>query len=630
MTRTRSLLAALLPLATLFAAAESLSVRLRLPWRELGALLFAEALALWLVAGLFAAVPAAWTLRFLERRRDPSEEPRRRQARAAGVLLGWMSGPVAAHAALDRYVGLGGNFVALDGFGPWEGVVGSFLASVLLGWIAYRLVLRFGGFAPAIVVVAASFLVGTLVRTDRVVPPAPAGALPSSSRPNLLLLVWDTTRSDRLTPYGYDRPTTPHLERLADESVLFERATSVSTFTFTSHLSMLTGVYPSTHGARLLSIRYDPRRARTLTEELRRAGYRTGAFVGTDVLAGRTGLRHGFECYSDRVDPMVCDTFAWSLVHDLQALAARAIPALGGNGSPHWFQDFQRPASGVLADALEWIQEDDPRPWFCFINLYDVHWPYLPEADGLALVSAYDGPLDGYLFRSNRWKSGTRITEADRLHVSELYDGELLELDEDVDAFLDALDLEDGSTAVLMTSDHGEAFGEAGRWKHEDILEPQVHVPMLLRPAEPTPTSRRVRERASGVDVAPTLLALAGLDPLEGTEGRSLLDPLAPDRAVFLEDRDHLDPADVRVALYEDHWKLVRLGLDPDAPFQLFDLSTDPLGVHDVASEHPRVLERMAERFLARRAERAEADRSVGAGDNRAAAGLEALGYAGK
>ena len=441
--------------------------------------------------------------------------------------------------------------------------------------------------------------------------------------------MWDTCRSDRLQPYGYDRETTPHLAEFAEESIVFENATSAATFTFSSHLSMLAGVYPSTHGARLLSTRYDPRRATTIAETLRQSGYRTGAFVGTDVLAGRTGLRYGFERYDDQVDPAVCDTYAWRLVHDLQALTARLVPALRGNGNPHWFQDFQRPAPEVLDNALRWIEAEDDRPWFCFVNLYDVHWPYLPQADGLALVNEYTGPLDGYLFRSDRWQPGTEITPRDARHVEELYEGELVELDQVVDRFLDALGLEDGSTAVVLTSDHGEAFGEQGQWKHEDVGEPQVRIPMIVRPAEPSPQGRRETAHVTNVDVGPTLLALAGIEPPEGTEGVDLLAGAPEERLVFVEDRDHLDPLDVRVAMYDGTWKLVRRGLGEEARFELFDLASDPGGENDLAAERPDVLARLRAQLEEIRLARDAADSEVGDLDKNALDGLKALGYTG-
>jgi arylsulfatase A-like enzyme len=210
---------------------------------------------------------------------------------------------------------------------------------------------------------------------------------------------------------------------------VFEDSLSASTFTFTSHLSMLTGVHPVTHGAHLLDMRFDPARARSIAEDLAAAGYRTGGFVGTDVLSGRTGIARGFEVWDDQVDPPVCDTLAWGFVHDLQALAAKSVAALRFDGRPHWIQDFQRPADEVLGRALAWIRRADPRPWFCFVNLYDVHWPYLPEGEGGRLVRPYDGPVDGFLFRSDRWRSGYRMRAEDEAHVRDLYDGEVFDLD---------------------------------------------------------------------------------------------------------------------------------------------------------------------------------------------------------
>ncbi|MEW6072617.1 MAG: sulfatase-like hydrolase/transferase, partial [Planctomycetota bacterium] len=459
-----------------------------------------------------------------------------------------------------------------------------------------------------------------------------AGSAPAEARPNLLLVVWDTTRADHLEPYGYDRGTTPHLARFAAEAVVFESVRSASCFTFSSHLSLLTGVHPSTHGGRLLSMRYDPRRAPAIADTLRRAGWRTGGFVGTDVLAGRTGLRHGFEVWDDRVDPPVCDTRAWKLVHDLQSVLARAIPALRNNGNPHWFQDFQRPASEVFAAARAWIGADDPRPWFCLVNVYDPHWPYVPVGPGRELlVRDYDGPLDGYLFRSDRWREGTAIGAADASHVADLYDAELHDLDLEMDAFLRDLCLEEGRTAVIVTSDHGEAFGEAGRWAHEDILEPQVRVPLLVRPAAPRPAGARVAAPASGVDVAPTLLALAGVPAPAEMEGLDLL-AAAPaiDRALLVEDRDRLDATDVRVALYRGPWKLVRAGLPGAATFALYDLAADPLGAEDVSARHPEILATLSAELAARRARADAAEARAPAERGGADDGLRALGYAGR
>ncbi len=636
-----ALLRVLPAIVVVLAAIESVSSRLRLPWRDIGAELFLQAALLWFVFGLLALVPAALTLRIVPKLRRLADDDARAPFARTACLSAWMVLPVAAHHALDEHVGMASDLSGLREVRAWLDVLIAVLAvatAVALVFYAQRFWRRS---LTALLLVAACG-VGAFLPLGPDAPGASSvrGSEPSvdtAERPNLLFIVWDTCRPDRLTPYGYDRGTTPHLAEFADSAIVFESAVSTATFTFTSHLTMLTGVYPSTHGARLLSTRFDPRRAQGIATPLRAAGYRTGAFVGTDVLSGRTGLRAGFDVYDDRVDPSVCDTFAWKLVHDLQAVGARFVPALRGNGRPHWFQTFQRPASQVLDAAQAWIEADDPRPWFCFVNLYDVHWPYVPTADGLALVEEYTGPLDGYLFRSDRWSPGYEMQPNDVRHVSELYDGELVELDQVVDRFFDTLDLERGGTAVLLTSDHGEAFGEAGHWSHEDPSEPEVRIPMILRLPEPAPTGRRVGARVSGVDVAPTLLELAGLplpvdDDSVVIEGRSLLGPTDPERLVFVEDRDHLDPRDVRIALYRGPWKLRRWGLGDEARYALYDLRVGEFEGGDVSAAHPDVF---AELKLALAERRDALDREEGVWDSTsvlagAADGLEALGYTGE
>ena len=395
-------------------------------------------------------------------------------------------------------------------------VVGGIVAAVVLGRIASRL--------PRLVVVA--FVLGLsaavgLQRPASTREPAPTHAATDGSieRPNLLLLVWDTTRAKSLSTYGYDRATTPVPRDLAERATVFEEARSVSSFTYTSHLSMLTGVYPSHHGGRLTRMTYDPDRTPSVARLLADAGYRTGAFVGTGVLRANTGMVEGFEVFDDRVDPAVCDTQAWKLVHDVQAVLAKVHPAFRGNGNPHWFETFQRPASQVLTNTREWIEADDPRPWFCMVNLYDVHWPYLPRGEGREkFVRPYDGPVDGYLFRSDDYhlpagtRKGALLSEVDDRHLTDLYDAEMYDLDREVAEFLQAVETSDPGreTALILTSDHGEAFGEDDAYGHHGVLEAQVRIPMLL--VHPGGEPGRAAGRVSGVDVATTLLSIAGVE----------------------------------------------------------------------------------------------------------------------
>lgn len=624
-------------LAIVLAAADAMLVRWAQPWRAAEVGLFFHAYFLWACFGLVALWPARLTLRFLDARSRPWPAPGY-DARPWIVLLGWMVLPVAVQATLDGHtalVGLGGLAHAR----PWLELGGALAGGLAFLALLGRFLANVPGVRTASVGVALAFGAGLSLPSRR----APAPEASNAPHPNLLVLVWDTCRADKLEPYGQTRRTSPHLAELAEQSLVFEDSLSVSTFTFTSHLSLLTGVHPSTHGAHLGNMRFDPARASSSASLLAAAGYRTGAFVGTDVLAGRTGIRTGFEVYDDQVDPGMCDTLAWRCVHALQALAAQFVPALRFNGRPHWIQDFQRPGDEVLARAAAWIRREDPRPWFCFVNLYDVHWPYVPEQGGKQLVRPYDGPVDGFLFRSDRWQPGYAMRAADRQHVDELYEGEVFDLDALVAGFLDGLALERGGTAVLVTSDHGEGLGEGDTWNHDDVREPQVRVPLILRLPEPSPRGARVRAPVSGIDVAPTLLTLAGIEPPAGMEGRSLLDMALqtdaaqpedtggePARERWVDDRDHVRAQDFRCVLYRDTFKLVRFGQGAGARYELYDLASDPAGFTDVQARHPELFARLVARMEERTADgdRGGSD-DVRANTGDSASALRALGYAG-
>lgn len=607
MTLVMMALLRLLPVVVLIAAAiDSSLVRFDRPHRGVDPDLFLQASLLWLVFGLLALVPA-WPTRAALRRWLSLEQGEKSWGVDVAALGSWLALPVLGHGILDRYTSIGQNISALKAPRPWLEVGALILGLVLVAWLIAPRLRAIPGKLAAVLGLLAALVVGLGVgpRAEESGSPriAPADA------PNLMLLVWDTTRSMALSPYGYDRETTPHLAELAKKSLVWEEARSVSCFTLTSHLSMLTGVYPSHHGARLTRMFFDPRKTPSLAHLLREHGYRTGGFVGTNVLRAGTGMMDGFEVYDDECDPLVVDTHAWKLVHDAQSVMAKLRPSFGGNGSPHWIEDFARPAPEVLERALDWIQEEDERPWFCLINLYDVHWPYLPNDESREKwVRPYEGTIDGYLFDSDSYQTpdgvlrGSRLTSDDKQHLRDLYDAEMWQLDRRVHQFLSALDLERSGTAVLVTSDHGEAFGEAGIYEHNDILEPQVRVPFMLVPARgegrTPPDPAYLSGKVSGIDVATTLAGLAGLEStaVEGMTGLDLLAGEVPEsRQLLVEDRDKKSQAYTHYAVYEDHWKLVRTGVGPTATHQLFDLRADSVGERDISGQQPAVAERLEE-----------------------------------
>jgi arylsulfatase A-like enzyme len=333
----------------------------------------------------------------------------------------------------------------------------------------------------------------------------------------------------------------------------------------------------------------DPERAQTIASRLQDAGYRTGAFRGhRRARRNARACARAFDVYDDLVDPPCAAPSAWRCVHALQSLLPSSCPCCASTGARTGSRTSSARATRC-SRAQAWIQADDPRPWFCFVNLYDAHWPYLPEGEGRArLVRPYDGPVDGFLFRSDAWQAGYQLQSADKQHVSDLYEGEIFDLDAEVARFLGHLELQRGGTAVLVTADHGEALGEAEAWNHDDVREPQTRVPLLLRLPQPNPRAERVRAPVSGVDVAPTLLALAGIEPPPGMEGANLLRPAGgTERERWVDDRDHLRPEEYRCALYRGAYKLVRFGSGPAARYELYDLGRRAGRAHGRAGRAP-------------------------------------------
>jgi len=307
---------------------------------------------------------------------------------------------------------------------------------------------------------------------------APAG------RPNILLVSIDTLRADHVHSYGYHRETTPALDRLASEGVRFETVTSSSSWTLPAHMSLLTGLDSLHHG--VVSDFSNPlaRDVPTLAEVLHQAGYATAAVVSAPYLSARWGYSRGFDQYND---------------YSVDSRSSQTWPVV--------LQQVQR-----ILDA--WSAAEPTRPLFLFVHLWDAHSDFEPPPPYDALFDPdYNGDLDAANFLGN----DTIVPDMparDLEHLIALYDGEIRYTDDGVAALLDrfrklgALD----ETIVSVTSDHGEEFFEHGRKGHRSTLyDESIQVPWILSYPGRLPAGRTVSTPVRLIDVAPTLLSLAGV-----------------------------------------------------------------------------------------------------------------------
>jgi len=396
--------------------------------------------------------------------------------------------------------------------------------------------------------------------------------------PNVLLVSIDTLRADHLSCYGYSRPTSPRIDGLAREGVLFEDVVSAAPWTLPSYGSLFTGCTPAIHRAGVVTA-HEERFARdedssdddlevlrtdlpTLAEKLSDRGWATAGFQANSFLRAKNGLARGFD---------------------------------------RWvFYQYHAPVGIQL--ALDWIERHESAPWFCFLHVMDVHQPYVPPPPhdkrfserSHADVPEYPPAIDDL-------RAGPPEASMRKLLVDQ-YDGAIAYTDSAIGGMLDRLrelGLLD-HTLVIVHSDHGEEFWEHGGYEHGHTeYEEVLRVPLVLRWPGRLPAGRRVEVRVRLIDLMPSLLDLLGLDPAPGVEGKSLR-PLIegrtePPRECISEATLH-GPREIKAFKLGNESLILRGG----GQGRLFDLAADPGETRDLAAERRTLAREMEERLLRR------------------------------
>jgi arylsulfatase A-like enzyme len=433
------------------------------------------------------------------------------------------------------------------------------------------------------------------------------GAGQSRPHPNVLIVLWDTVRADRMSLYGYGRPTTPRLDQFAQQAAVYERATSPGMWTLNTHAAMFTGLYESSHGARP-SWRWLDQRHTTLAELARAAGYDTFLFSANLIASPMTNLTQGFDTVHTAF-PRDGEPKGRYIKAAKQAARRKRIeqdasteisPMFAGRRDDEWDKSVFKDAAPVAHQALvDWLGErqEPERPFFAYLNLMEAHSPRIPSlsarrrvADEATIETALATDLS--LFAANEYIIGRRDYTPEQLAaIGATYDAALVDLDDATGDLLDDLRgrgmLED--TVVVVVADHGEHLGEHRFFEHRwSMYEPLLHVPLVIWYPEKIPAGR-ISERVNTIDLYATLVELAGLDSLGPTFSTSLvgrerwdpyvfsqmLDPFASQLQSVQDaypDDDLSRWARTYCAIYEGDHKLI---VSSDGQHELYDLAQD-------------------------------------------------------
>jgi arylsulfatase A-like enzyme len=382
----------------------------------------------------------------------------------------------------------------------------------------------------------------------------------TNARNNIILITIDTLRADHLGCYEHQEVETPNIDKLAKEGALFYNTISVADITCPSHTSILTGLYPYKHKVRDNANFYLDDRFTTLTEILKDNGYTTAAFPSAYVLHSKYGLNQGFDYYDDKY---------------MEQKEANQDPERTFKG--HKIYKYQRYADEVTLQLLKWLVSNKDKKFFTWIHYFDPHAPYIPPPK----------------YRK------------DNAGEKQLYYGEINFVDECIGYIFKYINSNqaDNNTLIVITADHGEAFGENNIWGHNTVIyDPLIKVPLIFYLPSKVQKAQKIENQVRIVDIMPTILDLAGIKYSLDIDGKSLMplitnDGHYPDVPAFSENvalyiRKHEKYGDKGgefeiFSIRTNLWKILKY-INPqknEVKTELYNISKDPGESHNIAGK---------------------------------------------
>ena len=392
-----------------------------------------------------------------------------------------------------------------------------------------------------------------------------------SKRPNIILISIDALRADHLSCYGYHRNTSPNIDRLAREGVLFKNGFSQATCTLPSHTSIFLSQYVWRHNVDYLHTKRLTDPCTTLAEILKNENYATAAFTGGIVLSSRYGFDQGFEIYDD--------------------------------GTPGRRGRYE--ISSYIDKLLSWLESVRNKKFFLFIHTYDVHEPYNPPLPYFDLYTKER--YERKHLRTSKgitpWKlNASKLTPEEIDYIIAVYDGGINYVDEQLGKIFDKLnqlDIDD-NTIIIVTSDHGEGFKEHGRLRHgyKPYIE-LVHVPLIIK-GPGIPRNRIYDNYVQHIDIVPTILEILNIPQRKEMQGRSML-PLMNNCEIekdfktysFGQDRNKPQQS-FSMSIRTKEWTYI---MNQNGPDELYDKINDPKEQNNIIEKKPLIAQRLKEKL---------------------------------
>lgn len=479
------------------------------------------------------------------------------------------------------------NTLMLVGLSSTGGWIGAAIASMLIARAIRGWGIRWA--ATGMVAVAAAILLGTSFYLH-VLHQQPQSRVRDPSLRNVVLLVMDTTRRDRLSVYGYPKPTSPNLVSFSEKAQVYDQAWSVAPWTPPSHASMLTGLLPAEHGVdgQVYPVPL-PKELVTLQGLLSEAGYRTAGFTANLILTAK-GWNRDFNVYHSA---------EFEARHSMANVLNLLFLGLSRE------QRDDRATGRIFWRARGWWKNNTGAPRFLFVNLLDAHEPYLPAKEDFHRIFPQDADFDYRAWIRNFEQGlGYDFTQQDVTRLNALYDAEIVGMDRQIGRFVQWLadrgELD--KTIFIVTADHGERLHERGDIGHTLFQDPYLlHVPLIVRCPELL-EPMRINKRVQLDGISGTVLHLVGLEAPAHMAQKALhkqdqalivaqLQHPAPRLSELTEVNPTFDPK-----AFEGDWMFVsdEEGFclewpvrDPPVPGRLTDFKVDPNFERDVSDQHP-------------------------------------------